>query len=125
MDVVATQGRSRHPNTLATTAFWTDLFIEASRLVAEYLVSKEILPPNALSGKWQNRDWKNQVVDFMQIPMDGRTSGHSRLGTAATNVGPRRRYYDEYNSIGSKNSMIGMRKLDLPKIMVQIGTHNL
>ncbi|KAL2473185.1 Uncharacterized protein Fot_48921 [Forsythia ovata] len=89
----------------------TDLFMEAGRLAAEYLVSKGILPPNALSGKWQNGDWKNQMGDFMQIPMDGRTSAHSRLGTAAADVGPgRRRYSDEYNSIGSKNSMRGRRR---------------
>ncbi|CAI9772804.1 unnamed protein product [Fraxinus pennsylvanica] len=89
----------------------TDIFMEAGKLAAEYLVTKGILPPNALSGKWQNGDWKNQMEDFMQIPMDSRTSAHSRLGTAAVDVGPgRRRYSDEYNLMGSKNSMRGRRR---------------
>ncbi|CAI9773519.1 unnamed protein product [Fraxinus pennsylvanica] len=87
-----------------------DIFMEASKLAAEYLVTKAILPPNALSGKWQNGDWKNQMEDFMQIHMDSRTAVHSRLGTAAVDVGPgRRRYSDEYNLMGSKNSIRGMR----------------
>ncbi|XP_022855903.1 uncharacterized protein At4g26450-like [Olea europaea var. sylvestris] len=89
----------------------TDIFMEAGKLAAEYLVTKGILPPNALSGKWQNVDWKNQMEDFMQISMDSRGSVHSRLGTAAADVGPGwRRYSDEYNFMGSRNSMRGRRR---------------
>ncbi|CAA2997524.1 Hypothetical predicted protein [Olea europaea subsp. europaea] len=89
----------------------TDIFMEAGRLAAEYLVTKGILLPNALSGKWQNGDWKNQMGDFFQNHEDSRISAHSRLGTAAADVGPgRRRYPDEYNSMGSKSSMRGRRR---------------
>ncbi|KAI3456733.1 hypothetical protein Pfo_013396 [Paulownia fortunei] len=98
-----------------------DVFIEAGRLAAEYLVSKGVLPPNALSGKWQNDGLKNQVGNFqgfrphevekIQIPADGRASAHSRLGNAAIDVGPgRRRYSDEYNSMGSRSSIRGRKR---------------
>ncbi|CAI9760346.1 unnamed protein product [Fraxinus pennsylvanica] len=97
----------------------TDIFMEAGRLAAEYLVTKGILLPNALPGKWQNGDWKNQMGDFMQIHVDSRTSAHSRLGTDAADVGPgRRRYPDEYNSMGSKNSMRGRRRTGSSKNQV-------
>ncbi|KAA8523483.1 hypothetical protein F0562_009906 [Nyssa sinensis] len=73
-----------------------DIFMEAGRLATEYLVSKGLLPPNALSGKWQN---------------EGRTSALARLGNVVPNVGPgRRRFSDEYSSTGSRNYMRGKRR---------------
>ncbi|PIN11868.1 hypothetical protein CDL12_15527 [Handroanthus impetiginosus] len=91
----------------------TDIFIEAGRLAAEYLVSKGVLPQTALSGKWRNDGWKNQAGDFLgfrpcedvQIPLGGRESAHSRSGSSTLDVGAgRRRNSDEYNSIASRNS---------------------
>ncbi|GFZ17422.1 hypothetical protein Acr_26g0006920 [Actinidia rufa] len=45
----------------------TDIFMEAGLLAAEYLVSKGLLPPNVLSGRWQNGSLKNQVGDFQSV----------------------------------------------------------
>lgn len=99
----------------------TDIFMEAGRMAAEYLVSKGMLPPNALSGKWQSDGLKNQVGNFqgfrsneaekMQSSVDSRASAHSRLGNAALDVGPgRRKYSDEYNSLGYRSSIRGRRR---------------
>lgn len=99
----------------------TDIFMEAGRMAAEYLVSKGMLPPNALSGKWQSDGLKNQVGNFqgyrsneaekLQTSVDGRASAHSRLGNAALDVGPgRRKYSDEYNSVGSRSSNRGIER---------------
>lgn len=98
-----------------------DVFMEAGRMAAEYLVSKGVLPPNAISGKWQNDSLKNQVGNFqgfraheaenIQMSADGQASVHSRLGNAALDVGPgRRRYSDEINSMGSRNSIRGRKR---------------
>lgn len=99
----------------------TDIFMEAGRMAAEYLVSKGMLPPNALSGKWQSDGLKNQVGNFqgfrsneaekMQSSVDSRASAHSRLGNAALDVGPgRRKYSDEYNSLGYRSSIRGRKR---------------
>lgn len=98
-----------------------DIFMEAGRMAAEYLVSKGMLPPNALSGKWHSDGSKNQVGNFqgfrtnevekMQSSVDCRASAHSRLGNAALDVGPgRRKYSDEYNSMGSRSSIRGRKR---------------
>lgn len=98
-----------------------DIFMEAGRMAAEYLVTKGVLPPNALSGKWQSDGLKNQVgnvqgfraheVEKIQISADSRASAHSRLGNAALDVGPgRRRYSDEYNSMGSRSFIRGRKR---------------
>lgn len=98
-----------------------DIFMEAGRMAAEYLVSKGMLPPNALSGKWQSDGLKNQVGNFqgyrsneaekIQSSVDSRASAHSRLGNAALDVGPgRRKYPDEYNSLGYRNSIRGRKR---------------
>ncbi|KAL1556099.1 hypothetical protein AAHA92_11763 [Salvia divinorum] len=99
----------------------TDVFMEAGRMAAEYLVSKGMLPPNALSGKWQGDGLNNQVGNFqgyrsneaekIQTSVDGRASAHSRLGNAAMDVAPsRRKYSDEYNSVGSRSSIRGIER---------------
>ncbi|KAI7752124.1 hypothetical protein M8C21_031648 [Ambrosia artemisiifolia] len=38
-----------------------DVFMEAGKLAAEYLVSKGLIPPNSGGGKWQSGSLKNQV----------------------------------------------------------------
>ncbi|KAK4369542.1 hypothetical protein RND71_013334 [Anisodus tanguticus] len=93
-----------------------EIFMEAGRLAAEYLVSKGVLPPNALSGQYQNGSLKNPVgefqgfrsqeADFMRVPVEGRM-----LGTATGDVGHgRKRFPDEYNSMGSRSFMRDRRR---------------
>ncbi|CAL5402570.1 unnamed protein product [Camellia sinensis] len=98
----------------------TDIFTEAGRLATEYLVSKGLLPPNVLSGKWQNGSLKNQVGDFqgfrqqgdsLHLPQEGRTSALARLGNAADAGLGRRRFADEYNPTGPRNNMQVRRRM--------------
>ncbi|XP_016472106.2 uncharacterized protein At4g26450 [Nicotiana tabacum] len=88
-----------------------DLFMEAGRLAAEYLVSKGLLPPNALSGKLPNGNLKSPVGNFQgfkrQDVDEGRTSALSRFESG---VGDRRMYPDEHNSVGSRNYMRARRR---------------
>ncbi|KAJ0263240.1 Uncharacterized protein HA466_0036300 [Hirschfeldia incana] len=76
-----------------------DVFMDAGRLAAEYLVSQGVLPQTVLSGKWQR----------------GEFQGSSRLQEAARGdvlVAPaadKRRYVDGYNSAGSRNNLQGRR----------------
>ncbi|KAJ4899443.1 Uncharacterized protein Rs2_13394 [Raphanus sativus] len=75
-----------------------DVFMDAGRLAAEYLVSQGVLPQNVLSGKWQGGG------EFQ--------GGSSRLQEAArVDVLPpaaeKRRYADGY--AGSRNSLQGRR----------------
>lgn len=95
-----------------------DVFMEAGRMAAEYLISKGVLPPNAISGKWQNDSLKDNFQGFraheaenIQMSADNHASVHSRVGNAALDVGPgRRRYSDELNSMGSRNSIRGRKR---------------
>ncbi|KAL7186840.1 hypothetical protein ACSBR2_028540 [Camellia fascicularis] len=98
----------------------TDIFMEAGRLATEYLVSKGLLPPNVLSGKWQNGSLKNQVGDFqgfrqqgdsLHLPQEGRTSALARLGNAADARLGRRRFADEYNPTGPRSNMQVRRRM--------------
>ncbi|KAF2298160.1 hypothetical protein GH714_016450 [Hevea brasiliensis] len=82
-----------------------DILMEAGRLAAEYLVSKGLLPQNALSGKWQNGSLRKQAGDYQDfrvqedLTQEGRTSAHSRLGSVGSDAGAgRRRYSDDFNS---------------------------
>ncbi|KAJ8754929.1 hypothetical protein K2173_015441 [Erythroxylum novogranatense] len=93
-----------------------DILMEAGRLAAEYLVSKGLLPPSAISGKWQNGSFKKHVGDYQDFrqqedPTQGvRTSAHARLGTTASEVGSaKRRYSDDLNS---RNHIKGRRRGD-------------
>ncbi|XP_022752945.1 uncharacterized protein At4g26450-like [Durio zibethinus] len=99
----------------------SDIFMEAGRLAAEYLVSQGLLPPSVLPAKWQNgslkkqmgdyQDYMSQEVDNLHLPLDGRTSVLARLGNATSDLGlDRRRYLDDYNSTGSRNVSKGRRK---------------
>ncbi|CAK9157814.1 unnamed protein product [Ilex paraguariensis] len=96
-----------------------DIFVEAGRLATEYLVSKGLLPPNVLSGKWQNGSLKvgefpgfrAQEAENLLLPMEGRTSALSRLGNAGSDVGSgRRRFPDEYNSAGLSSYIRGRKR---------------
>lgn len=83
-----------------------DVFAEAGRLAVEYMVSKGMLPPNALSGKWQNSGLKNQVRDFLSVrspngasvPLsaDARTSALPRFGNADDQGPGRKSNFDDY-----------------------------
>lgn len=94
-----------------------DVFEEAGRLAAEYLVSKGLLPPNALSGKWQNGSFKNQDFQFLRAQegdnlLESRTSVLSRLGDAsdAGSGSGRRRLVDDFNPNGLRDYMKGRRR---------------
>ncbi|XP_051124809.1 uncharacterized protein At4g26450-like [Andrographis paniculata] len=111
-------GHSKHSPRLPPRE--TDIFMEAGKLAAEYLVSTGVLPLNALSGKWTINDVKDQVNNFQgfrqleadktRIAADGRASAHSRLGNVALEAGPSwRRYSDEY-SMGSRSSVRGRKR---------------
>lgn len=99
----------------------TDVFMEAGRLAAEYLVSKGLLPPNVVSGRLQNGSLKNQVGEFqgfrtqegdsLNLTPDGRSSAHGRLGNASDAGSGRRRFGDEYNNpTGSRSYMRGRKR---------------
>ncbi|OAY59137.1 uncharacterized protein At4g26450 [Manihot esculenta] len=91
-----------------------DILMEAGRLAAEYLVSKGLLPENALSGKWQNGSLRKQAGDYQDFRVqedfaqEGRTSARSRLGSVVSDAGAgRRRYSDDFNS---RNHVKGRRR---------------
>ncbi|KAL6562464.1 hypothetical protein OROGR_003471 [Orobanche gracilis] len=107
----ATGGHSKQFQQPAPPSRGSDVFMEAGRLAAEYLVSKGVLPPNALSGMWQNDSFKNFATfqgfrpHEVETAGDGRGSSHSRSGNISLDVGPgRRRYSDDYNLISSRSS---------------------
>ncbi|KAJ8534394.1 hypothetical protein K7X08_016122 [Anisodus acutangulus] len=89
-----------------------DIFMEAGKLAAEYLVSKGVLRPNALSGKLPNGSLKSPVGNFQGFkPQDIDEGRTSTLSHAESDVGPgRRRFSDEYESAGSRNYMRGRRR---------------
>ncbi|KAL2467007.1 Uncharacterized protein Adt_42858 [Abeliophyllum distichum] len=97
----------------------TDILMEAGKLAAEYLISKGVLPSNALSGKWQNGVLKNQMGVFRgfrpheldPIHTDVRASAHSLLRDASADVVPdKRRHSDEYYSMGSRSFARGSKR---------------
>ncbi|XP_004499683.1 uncharacterized protein At4g26450 [Cicer arietinum] len=93
-----------------------DIFMEAGRLAAEYLVSQGLLPPNVLSLKWhnQNGSFKKHVgvvggvsVGVGEIGVDGgRPSALARLGNAGPGVdggmtgGRRKLGFEEFGQKG-------------------------
>ncbi|XP_015967862.1 uncharacterized protein At4g26450 [Arachis duranensis] len=87
-----------------------DIFVEAGRLAAEYLVSQGLLPPNALSFKWQqNNSFKKHGggAGGGEFPVEGggRTSALARLGnTVATDIpsGRRKMGFDDFGQKGSR-----------------------
>lgn len=86
-----------------------DIFMEAGRLAAEYLVFQGVLPPSVLSGKWQNGTFKSQ--EDVHLPPDVRASVQNRIGNSGTDMmSGRKRFSDDYNSMGVKNYLRGRRK---------------
>eukprot|EP00268_Persea_americana_P066596 TRINITY_DN9085_c0_g1_i8.p1 TRINITY_DN9085_c0_g1~~TRINITY_DN9085_c0_g1_i8.p1 ORF type:complete len:1225 (-),score=327.52 TRINITY_DN9085_c0_g1_i8:6-3680(-) len=100
-----------------------DVFMEAGRLAAEYLVSKRLLPANLLPGKWQNGNLKGyQMGDFQEFraqvqenPMlffEGRNSGFARVGNVfPEGASARRRFPDENSYMGHRNQMRGKKRM--------------
>nr|GMC47354.1 uncharacterized protein At4g26450-like [Ipomoea batatas] len=100
----------------------SDIFMEAGRMAAEYLVSKGLLPRSALLGKLQNGSLKNHSGDShsfrmldgdnnhnMQLSMEGRASALSRLGNVVDGEEPGR-YRNDYSSMASKGYARGRRR---------------
>jgi hypothetical protein len=92
-----------------------DIFMEAGRLAAEYLVSQGFLSPSALSVKWQNGSLKKPLGEFqefrpqegdpLRLQPEGRPSALARLGNAASDAGSgsgSRRFSDDFNSKGRR-----------------------
>ncbi|KAK9162811.1 hypothetical protein Syun_003713 [Stephania yunnanensis] len=116
-------GRGRpKPQMLLQQPCRGDVFVEAGRLAAEYLVSQGVLPPNVLPGKWCNGSLKNQSRDFlefkakekenMQLRSEGRTSALARLGDVVLDeVSGRRRPPNEFNMTGLKNPIRGRKRM--------------
>ncbi|KAL6567666.1 hypothetical protein OROGR_001334 [Orobanche gracilis] len=107
----ATGGHSKQFQQPAPPSRGADVFMEAGRLAAEYLVSKGVLPPNALSGMWQNDSFRNFATfqGFRQHELetagDSRGSSHSRSGNTSLDLGRgRTRYSGDYNLISSRSS---------------------
>ncbi|KAF5461262.1 hypothetical protein F2P56_021073 [Juglans regia] len=94
-----------------------DIFMEAGRLAAEYLVSQGLLPQSALSPvKWQNGSLKRQLGEFQELrpqegdqfslPPEGRTSALARLSnsTSDAGLGSKRRLLGDINPKGRRRA---------------------
>ncbi|RWR84779.1 hypothetical protein CKAN_01360500 [Cinnamomum micranthum f. kanehirae] len=91
-----------------------DVFMEAGRLAAEYLVSKRLLPPNLLPGKWQRdfQEFRAQVRENPMLFSEGRNSGFARVGNVLPEgTSARRRFPDEFSYMGHRNQMRGKRRM--------------
>lgn len=115
------RGPGKHYPPLPQSPSRGDIFMEAGRLAAEYLVSQGLLPPNLLSGKQQNGNlnghtgdmhgYRVQDRDIPLPPPEGRTSALARLGNMIPDTGPprRRRSVEEFNPVGSRSHGRGKR----------------
>ncbi|KAK4278511.1 hypothetical protein QN277_016348 [Acacia crassicarpa] len=77
-----------------------DIFMEAGRLAAEYLVSQGLLPPSTLSIKLNSSSFKKHSSEFRaqdgdtsQLPAEGRTSALARLGSSVSDTSAGRRKF--------------------------------
>ncbi|KAJ0500975.1 hypothetical protein HanHA300_Chr11g0395441 [Helianthus annuus] len=83
-----------------------DVFMEAGKLAAEYLVSKGLIPPNSGNGKWQIGNLKNQsgggdsVSDRRRFPDDYR--GRRALGSFKNAAVEVNREVNRSNSLSEK-----------------------
>ncbi|XP_010539364.1 PREDICTED: uncharacterized protein At4g26450-like [Tarenaya hassleriana] len=80
-----------------------DIFMEAGRLAAEYLVSQGVLPSTVLSGKWQNDNFRKQAGEIQ-----GFRSQETQMGMFSPGVN-KRMFVDDYSSTGSRSYMEGRR----------------
>ncbi|KAL0560873.1 hypothetical protein IC582_001288 [Cucumis melo] len=93
-----------------------DIFMEAGRLAAEYLVSQGLLPSSVLSGKWQGGSLRRDSSEFQELgPLreEGRTSTAAppHSGYVGPDSGSGRRHpNDEYSSAPSRNHLRGRRR---------------
>lgn len=97
-----------------------DVFMEAGRLAAEYLVSQGLLPSTLLSSKWHSASSKKyqqqqvgelfpefstrqqqEMDNALQLPQEGRTSALARLGNVVPDAasGRRRFAFDDSGSL--------------------------
>ncbi|CAF2131508.1 unnamed protein product [Brassica rapa] len=74
-----------------------DVFMDAGRLAAEYLVSQGVLPQTVFSSKWQGGEFQGS-----------RLQEAARVDVLAP-AADKRRYVDGYNSAGSRNNLGGKR----------------
>lgn len=81
-----------------------DVFMEAGRLAAEYLVSQGVLPQTVLSTKWQNGNFRKHAGEFQ----GSRSQDAARVEVSAP-AADKRRYIDGYSSAGSRNNLKGRR----------------
>lgn len=98
----------------------SDLFMEAGRMAAEYLVRKGVLPPSVLYGKGQNGNFRSNYNsgfraheggDLQPQPVGTRPSALSRLGNHVPDVVPtRKRYSDDYGPVGPYKSQFRARR---------------
>lgn len=100
-----------------------DIFMEAGRLAAEYLVSQGLLSPNLLPGEWQSGYLKvHQMRDFPEFREQARKNpmlssrGMKSSFDQVRNVFPqgvsaRRKFSDEFSSMGHRNQMRGKRRM--------------
>ncbi|XP_068643474.1 uncharacterized protein At4g26450-like [Aristolochia californica] len=91
-----------------------DIFMEAGRLAAEYLVSQGLLSPHLLPNELQNGNFQEyRGQDRETLPQsDGRASVLSRLGNVVPDISPsRKRFIDEFTSTGVRGHGRGRRKL--------------
>uniref|UniRef100_A0A7N0VAP4 Uncharacterized protein n=1 Tax=Kalanchoe fedtschenkoi TaxID=63787 RepID=A0A7N0VAP4_KALFE len=88
-----------------------DLFMEAGRLAAVYLIAKGMLPPNALPPKFQNVVFKKEVGDVQDgdLPFESRTSALARLGSFEGGY-DRKRFHNNFRTTGSKHNLRESRK---------------
>lgn len=89
-----------------------DVFMEAGRLAAEYLVSQGLLPPNVLSQKWHNNNGGGSFKKHgggvggggEALVEGGRTSALARLGSAVSGPdgGRRKLGFEDFGQKGSR-----------------------
>ncbi|XP_044480340.1 uncharacterized protein At4g26450-like isoform X2 [Mangifera indica] len=88
----------------------SDVFMEAGRLAAEYLVSQGLLPPSILTVKMQNGTFRSEDGENMQLPPEG-TPALAHLANSGSDVGfGRRKYPDDNNSMGLRNYLNRRKK---------------
>ncbi|MCL7039344.1 hypothetical protein MKW94_006231 [Papaver nudicaule] len=95
----------------------TDIFMEAGRLAAEYLVSQGLLHQNVLSEKRENVGFTYQIAEEpgmqerlnLQLSSESRTSALSRLGNTTPDAGFAA-FPDEFNSARSSDNGRGRKK---------------
>lgn len=97
------------PPVVAAARRKADIFMDAGRLAAEYLVFQGILPQDTHIGKCQNGNFKG-FQEFrdsgrsMQFPVDGQASALVRLQNLESEIRPgRTRCSDEHRTAGSRS----------------------